>query len=219
MFKEGSPKRKERRDRNRLNRPLKIGVTGGIGSGKSTVCRIFSVLGIPTYDADAAAKRLMHEDEALRSEIISAFGKDSYNLQGHLNTSYLSQIVFRDESKREVLNNLVHPHTIRDFEAWAEKQSGFPYIVKEAALLYEAGADKSVDRVIVVYAPEALRMKRVLERDPSRTASGVRAIMAKQMSEKEKMKRADFVVRNDESTLVSPQVVKIHNHLIEATDC
>ena len=159
----------------------------------------------------------MHEDEALKSEIIDAFGKDSYDAKGYLNTSYLSQIVFRDESKREFLNNLVHPHTIRDFEMWAEKQSGFPYIVKEAALLYEADADKSVDRVIVVYAPEALRMERVLKRDPSRTASGIRAIMAKQMSEEEKMKRADFVVRNDESTLVIPQVVKIHNHLIEAT--
>lgn len=203
----------------KVNNPLRVGITGGIGSGKSTVCRIFSVLGIPTFDADEAAKRLMHEDEALKNEIIASFGKDSFDAQGHLNTSYLSQIIFQDESKREVLNKLVHPHIIRNFEVWAGKQSGVPYIVKEAALLYEADADRSVDRVIVVYAPEALRIKRVLKRDPSRTASGIRAIMAKQMSEAEKMKKADFVILNDESILVIPQVIKIHNHLIKTTDC
>ena len=201
----------------KVNNPLRIGITGGIGSGKSTVCRVFSALGIPTYDADAAAKRLMRENEVLKSEIFNAFGKDSYNTLGELNTSYLSQIVFQDESKREVLNNLVHPYTIRDFEVWAEKQSDVPYIVKEAALLYEADADRSVDRVIVVYAPEALRIERVLKRDPSRTASGIRTIMVKQMSEEEKMKKADFVILNDESILVIPQVLELH-HILSNRD-
>lgn len=157
----------------------------------------------------------MQENETLKNEIVKTFGKDSYDTHGHLNTGYLSQIVFKDESKREVLNKLVHPHTIKDFECWTEKQSNVPYIVKEAALLFEAGADKSVDQVIVVYAPEELRITRVLKRDPTRTASSIRTIMTKQLSEEEKMKKADFIIWNNESKPVILQVIQLHQLLIK----
>ena len=193
-----------------MSTPLQIGITGGIGSGKSLICKIFSCLGVPVYDADSHAKELMTTDGILVSDIKKEFGVLSYSVDGGLNREYLSKMVFNDPERLRTLNSLVHPRVGHDFNRWLDQRKGHPYVLKEAALLYESGAYKSLDKVIVVYANEALRIQRVLNRDPHRTADQVRAIIKNQMPEEEKLKRADFTVRNDETALLIPQVVSLH---------
>lgn len=193
-----------------MSKPLQIGITGGIGSGKSLICKIFGCLGVPVYDADSHAKELMTTDGILISDIKKEFGVLSYSVDGGLNREYLSKKVFNDPERLRTLNALVHPRVGHDFNRWVEQRRGYPYVLKEAALLYESGGYKSLDKVIVVYANEALRIQRVLKRDPHRTADQVRAIIRNQMPEEEKLKRADFTVRNDETTLLIPQIVSLH---------
>ncbi|MCY7421680.1 MAG: dephospho-CoA kinase, partial [Chitinophagaceae bacterium] len=142
---------------------LKIGLTGGIGSGKTTVAQIFEVLGVPVYYADDAAKKLMNEDENLKQQIIKHFGEESY-INGILNKQYLAATVFSNAKKTTLINSIIHPATIADAEKWMNKQTT-PYAIKEAALIFEADADKKLDLVIGVYANEALRIKRVMERN------------------------------------------------------
>ena len=186
---------------------LKIGLTGGIGSGKSTVARIFEVLGIPVYYADEAAKRIMNDNEALKAQIIAAFGDAAYT-GGTLNRPYLAAAVFPDKEKLEQLNALVHPATIADGEQWMQQQST-PYAVKEAALIFETGTQRYLDYVIGVYAPTSLRMLRAMKRDQS-PKEKVEAIMSRQLDESIKMKLCDFVITNDEQQAVLPQVMKLH---------
>jgi dephospho-CoA kinase len=195
-----------------LNRhkPLQIGVTGGIGSGKSLVCRIFEKLGAPVYDADSHAKELMTTDGILISGIKKEFGDLSYHPDGSLNRVYLANHVFNDQQKLDALNSLVHPRVRVDYTQWVEKHKGYAYVLKEAALLFEAGANNGLDKVIVVTAPESIRIERVLKRDAHRTVEQIRAIVEKQMPEDEKLKRGDFVIVNDESRMVIPQVLKLH---------
>lgn len=190
---------------------LKVGLTGGIGSGKSTVAKIFEVLGVPVYYADVAAKKLMNENAELISAIIKAFGDDSYK-NAKLDRSYISSIVFNDPLKLQVLNDLVHPATLRDAEAWMLLQQ-HPYIIKEAALIFEAGSNKSLDYVIGVSAPIELRIARVIKRDRI-SREQVLSRMEKQLDEKAKMELCDFVVMNDESTMLLPQVLALHKALI-----
>lgn len=193
-----------------MSSPLQIGITGGIGSGKSLVCKIFHCLGIPVYDADSHAKELMTTDGILISNIKKEFGELSFNTDGSLNRNYLSLTVFNDTEKLKKLNNLVHPRVGEDYNRWLEQKWSYPYVLKEAALLYEAGSDRLLDKVIVVHAHETLRIQRVLKRDPYRTEDQVRAIVGNQMPEEEKMKRADFIVVNDEKELIIPQVMELH---------
>jgi dephospho-CoA kinase len=190
---------------------LKIGLTGGIGSGKTTVAKIFEVLGIPVFYADDAAKKVMNTDKGLREKIILHFGEASYNSDG-LNRSHLSEIVFNDPEKLALLNSIVHPVTIADADKWMQQKTT-PYIIKEAALMFESDAYKHVDYVIGVSAPEALRMQRSMERD-NITAEAVKARMSKQMDEAEKMSRCDFVIQNDEEQLLIQQVLKLHEHFL-----
>jgi len=190
--------------------PLQIGITGGIGSGKSLVCRIFLCLGIPVYDADSHAKNLMTTDGILISNIRKEFGPLSYNTDGSLNRKYLSATVFNDANKLETLNGLVHPRVAFDYTNWLSEHSHHPYVVKEAALLYEAGSYQQLDRIIVVSAPDELRIERIVKRDPQRSKEQIAAIIGKQMPQEEKMRRADFVVVNDETTLLIPQVLGLH---------
>ena len=190
---------------------LRIGLTGGIGSGKSTVAQIFEVLGIPVYYADKEARRLMNTDPELKNAIIKNFGIDAY-IKSELNSTYISSLVFNDQSKLELLNSLVHPATIQDGESWMKKQST-PYSIHEAALIFEARVTERLDYVIGVSAPFPLRLKRTMERNKV-TREEVIQRMNKQIEEDIKMKLCDFIITNDEQELVIPQVLKLHEKII-----
>ena len=194
---------------------LKIGLTGGIGSGKSTVAKVFEVLGIPVYYADEEAKRLMNEDGALKEKIQELFGTESY-ANGLLNRKYIAGIVFNDPKKLEQLNALVHPVTINDANNWLQQQTT-PYAVKEAALIFESGIQEFLDYVIGVYAPAPLRIHRAMHRDNT-GREAVMARMSKQMDEEEKMRLCNFVITNDEQQLLIPQVLALHQKLMAAPD-
>jgi dephospho-CoA kinase len=191
---------------------LKIGLTGGIGSGKTMVAQIFEVLAIPVYYADKAARYLMNSDVDLKNKIIRTFGPAAYK-EGILDNTYLGSIVFNDPEKLAQLNSFVHPVTIRDAEKWMRKQTA-PYVVKEAAIIFEAGLEKNYDYIICVTAPEALRVERVLERDHS-TAEKIRQRMKQQMDEQEKINRSNFVINNDGTRALLPQVLAVHKTLLE----
>lgn len=188
---------------------LKIGLTGGIGSGKSTVAKIFETLGIPVYYADAEAKRLMNSSETLKKVIRQNFGEATYE-NDQLNRKYLAGIVFNDPEKLELLNALIHPVTINDAEQWMQQQSA-PYSIKEAALLFESGAAENLDFIVGVYAPQALRIKRVMKRD-GLIADEIMKRINRQVNEEMKMKLCDFVITNNEQELLVPQVLKLHQH-------
>lgn len=191
---------------------LRIGITGGIGSGKSIASRLFHALGVPVYDADSRARWLMENDALLRAELTTAFGPDTYDAAGRLNRPVLAGRVFADPVLLAQLNGLVHPHVGTDFAAWAaaQQRAGHPYVLKEAALLFEAGSYRQLDRIITVFAPQQVRAARVLRRDPHRSGADVAAIMAKQLREEEKMQRADYVLFNDDVQPLLPQVLALH---------
>jgi dephospho-CoA kinase len=191
---------------------LKIGLTGGIGSGKTTVAHIFEVLGIPVYYADDAAKRLMNEDENLKQQIITNFGEESYT-DGKLNRYHLSTVVFSDVEKTKLINSIIHPSTIADANEWMQKQTT-AYAVKEAALIFEANAERHLDLIIGVQTPLALRIKRVMQRD-NITEEAVLARIEKQMNDEEKLGRCDFIISNNEQDLLIPQVVALNKKLLQ----
>ena len=193
---------------------LRIGLTGGIGSGKTTVSAIFRVMGIPVYYADAAARRIMREDADIRKRIIEVFGPESYS-QDQPNREWLSAHVFRDRASTEKMNAIVHPATISDARRWMERQTG-PYAIKEAALIFESGGEGELDMVIGVTAPVELRIQRVMHRD-GLTREAVMQRMARQMDENEKMQRCQFVIANDDRTALIPQVLAIHRKLTDLT--
>lgn len=192
---------------------LSIGLTGGIGSGKSIVSQIFSTLGIPVLDADVLAKKIMHENDEVKSQIIHAFGVESYNEQG-LNRSFIANIVFKDPFQLQVLNSIVHPATIEAGKIWASQQNA-PYTIKEAALFFESGSAEGMDIIIGVYAPDSLRIHRVMQRDQISRAEVINR-MNHQISQTIKMKLCDKVIINDEQSLLIPQVLELHN---EWTTC
>jgi len=191
---------------------LKIGITGGIGSGKSTVAKVFETLGIPVYYADDAAKRLMQEDPELKKQIIDLFGDNAFT-GGKLNRPWISAQVFGNPEKVNALNALVHPATIRDAHEWMTCQRT-PYALKEAALIFESGSEKELDYVIGVEAPQELRIQRVIERDDT-TRDAILQRMKNQLDEGEKMKRCDFIIHNDGNQMVIPQVIALHHQLVE----
>ncbi len=190
---------------------LKIGLTGGLGSGKTTAAQIFQVLGIPVYYADTASKRLMNEDVKIKAAVKNAFGDGVYN-NGILNTKMLGDIVFNDEKKLELLNAIVHPATINDAAKWMQLQNT-PYAIKEAALIFESNSQTALDFVIGVKAPEKLRIERAMIRDNT-SRETVLARMQKQMNEEEKLSLCDFIIENDEKQLLIPQVIALHEKLL-----
>ena len=194
---------------------LKIGITGGIGSGKTTVAKVFEVLGIPVYYADDAAKRLMNTDEKLKEKIQLQFGNDVYK-DGRLDRKYLAEIVFKNPEKLQLLNALVHPATLKDAERWMQDQST-AYSLKEAALIFESGAQEQLDYVIGVTAPAPLRIQRTMHRD-SITREEVILRMDKQMDETIKIKLCDFVIKNDEQEMLLPQVLELHKKLLTLSE-
>ena len=193
---------------------LKIGITGGIGVGKTIVCRLFEVLGIPVYDADTRAKWVMQYDPALKQELQATFGKETYTSEGHLNRGYLASVVFNNQERLEKLNALVHPHVGLDFERWANANATSPYLIKEAALMFESESWRQMDEIIVVTAPLDVRLQRLLKRDTHRTEADIKAIIGKQLSEEEKVSRAQHVVYNDDQQLIIPQVLALHEHFL-----
>lgn len=190
---------------------LKVGLTGGIGSGKSMVARIFEVFGIPVYYADEAARQLQNNDPELKRGIIGIFGPQAYR-EGKLDRKYISGMVFRDREKLDQLNALVHPATIHDAGRWMKQQTA-PYAIKEAALIFESGSQRDLDYVIGVTAPESLRIKRTMQRD-SISAEEVMKRMENQLQDRIKMRLCDFVIHNDEHELLIPQVLGIHEKLM-----
>ncbi|RIW16203.1 dephospho-CoA kinase [Algoriphagus lacus] len=196
-------------------KPLWVGITGGIGSGKSTVCHFFKLLGIPVYSADDRAKWLMVNDPDLKEKIISTFGEESYLSDGTVNRAFLAEKVFSDPEQVKKINSLVHPSVGKDFKTWAEKQTS-PYLLKEAALLFETGAAKELDYVINVSSPLKIRVARVLMRDPHRSEAQVNHIINQQMPDEEKSERSDFVIKNSENKLIIPQILEIHKKLCDS---
>ncbi|PWT73582.1 MAG: dephospho-CoA kinase [Bacteroidetes bacterium] len=194
---------------------LKVGLTGGIGSGKSTVAGIFEVLGIPVYYADQAARRLMNEDPTLKKKISELFGEASYK-QGRLDRAFIASQVFGNQEKLKSLNALVHPMTISDANEWMKRQT-VPYSVKEAALIFESRTNEYLDYVIGVSAPENLRISRTVRRDHI-SLDEVLKRMKSQLPEEEKMARCDFVIYNDEISPVIPQVLELHAELLKLAE-
>ena len=195
---------------------LRVGITGGIGSGKSIVCRMFAALGIPVYYADIEAKWLIGHDPELIKGISTVFGPDAYTPAGEYDRAYVATIAFADPSKLAALNALVHPAVERHSRAWHDEQAalGHPYTLKEAALMIESGSHRFLDCLIVITAPEELRIRRVMQRD-GLTEAQVRARMNSQLPESEKVKLADFVVTNDGVRMLIPQVWGLHRILLE----
>ncbi len=195
-------------------RPYQVGITGGIGAGKSMVCKIFNRLGVPSYDADSRARWLMDHDSGLKASIQKEFGSKAYLQDGSLNRPRLSQLVFGEDSRIDALNQLVHPAVGKDYSLWVTKNQENEYLLKEAALIFETGSEKMLDRVITVFAPEAKRIDRILIRDPNRNRDQIKGIISKQGTEENRQKHADYVIRNDDLSLVIPQVLQIHDELL-----
>jgi len=191
---------------------LKIGITGGIGSGKTTVCKIFEKFGIPVYYADDRAKKLMVENPEIVEKIKSIFGKRAYHKSGSLYRQHIARIAFSKPEKLKQLNAVVHPAVAKDSMDWIKAQKNVPYTLKEAALLVEVGSYKLLDKLIVVTAPQTVRIQRVMNRDKT-DRKAVEARISKQMPEEEKLKFADFEIKNDGSESLIKQVWEIHEKL------
>ncbi|MEJ6982599.1 dephospho-CoA kinase [Pedobacter sp. P351] len=187
---------------------LKIGITGGIGSGKTTVCKLFQLQNIPVFYADQQAKTIMQTDTRLVDDLKAEFGQDVYSKEGLLDRRKLGGLVFNDEQKLKQLNSLVHPAVFRAFDVWVKQQHA-SYVLKEAALLFESGSYKDCDYVILVKSPKDLKVKRIIERD-SISESDVLKRMNKQLSDEEKEKKSDFILYNDEKQMLISQVLKLH---------
>jgi dephospho-CoA kinase len=197
-----------------MNKPFQVGITGGIGSGKSTVARIFSVLGVPVYDADSRAKAIMNTDAVLIHQIKTEFGDATY-INNQLDRKYLARQVFGFPERLQKLNALVHPRVGIDYAAWVQRHSHKKYLLKEAALLFESGTAAQLDAIIVVTAPEDVRVKRVMQRD-GRTEAEVKRIISQQWPQEKLLSLSGYEVRNDESITVIPQVLQLHQVFMQA---
>ena len=193
---------------------LKVGVTGGIGSGKSIVCRVFAALGVPVYNADAVARDLVDSDEKLKARIKKDFGHDMYDASGMLDRKKMAMTVFNNKAALTKLNGIVHPAVVKHSEAWIKQQAHAPYIIREAAILFESGTYKMLDRIITVTAPKETRINRVMERD-KKSREEILAVINNQMDDKDKIRKSDFVIINNNSKLVLPQVLAIHEKLLK----
>ena len=193
---------------------LKVGITGNIGSGKTTISKVFEVLGIPVFYADDHAKRVMTDDPILIEAIKATFGEESYFEDGSLNRKYLANIVFNNNQQLAKLNAIAHQATFRAFDNWVKNVGNVPYILKEAALLFESSSYKLCDKSIMVFAPLELRMNRVMLRD-NITAAEFESRNSKQFADEKKLKLADYVITNDDSQLVIPQVLALHRQFLQ----
>ena len=193
---------------------LKVGITGGIGCGKTTVCKVFELLGVPVYYADDEAKKLLDFDENVKKNILQTFGSSILNDTGIIDRKKLASFVFNNKEKLEKLNSIVHPAVNLHFEDWLKNYSSQKYILKEAAILFESGAYKLVDKVIAVIAPIELKINRAMQRDKI-TREQVMQRMSNQMKDEEIIKRSQFFIHNDEQQLLIPQIISLHNQFME----
>jgi len=196
---------------------LKIGITGNIGSGKTTVSKIFEVLGIPVFYADDEAKKVMVTDQILIAAIKQTFGKESYFEDGSLNRKHIASIVFNNEAELLKLNAITHPAVFRAFDNWVTQFNNVPYVLKEAALLFESSSYQMCNKTIVVTAPLDLRIKRVMQRDGF-TEAEIISRDSRQFSEEEKTRLADYVIKNDNQQLVIPQVLELHEVFLSLSE-
>ncbi|QLE02172.1 dephospho-CoA kinase [Galbibacter sp. BG1] len=189
-----------------------VGLTGGIGSGKSTVADFFAELGVPVFIADTEGKKLMHTDDAVKNAIVDEFGEEAYKGDSP-NTTYIADIVFKDPEKLQKLNKIIHPAVGRSFSSWMKKQEA-PYVIKEAAILFESGSYKDCDIVLTVTAPKEIRIQRVLQRDTA-TREAIEARMKNQWSEEEKVKKSDFIIENINLDTTKEFVTKVHSLILK----
>lgn len=197
---------------------LKIGITGGIGSGKTTICKVFETLGIPVFYADTVAKQIMNVDPILMTGIRDTFGPESYFEDGKLNNKHIANIVFNNEKELAKLNALVHPAVFRAFDEWdATLPKHLPYSLKEAALLFESGSYEMCDKNILVTSPHALKIARVTQRD-NVTEEQVLARMGKQFTDRQKLKLADYFIENNENHSIILQVLDLHQQFLAMTE-
>lgn len=194
---------------------IKIGLTGGIGSGKTTVAKIFESLNIPIYYSDFWAKKLTNSDSKIILSLKKEFGERIYSSENNLNKELLSQIIFNDKSKLEIVNNIIHPIVKNHFNNWVKQQekNNRKYIIKEAAILFESGANKQVDKVIIVSTELNLRIKRLQKRD-NITKAEIEKKVSNQMPEDEKIKLADYIINNNENEMLISQVMNLHKIFI-----
>lgn len=191
---------------------IKVGVTGGIGSGKSTVCKVFELLGVPVYYADAESQILLQTNQEIQLAIIKLFGNDILSLEGVIDRKKIADVVFNDSQKLKNLNAIMHPAVFNHFENWVKKQVS-PYVIKEAAILFESGADKQLNKIITVTCPMNIRIDRVVKRDRI-TYQSVEQRILNQWSDEEKVKHSQFVINNDEHNLIIPQILSINHQLL-----
>lgn len=191
---------------------IRVGITGGMGTGKSTVAAVFAAMGIPVFDADSTARRIMNSDPVLQQQIIASFGVEAY-AGGQLNRSWMAERVFQNEAELAVLNQLVHPAVIAAGEKWMQQQKT-PYAIKEAAIIFESGSQRWLDFIIGVTAPLSLRIQRVMHRSQL-TRDEILKRMDQQMDDAIKMKLCDAVIINDEQHALIPQVLSIHNSILK----
>ncbi len=191
---------------------LKIGITGGIGSGKTTVCRLFEIMGVPVYYSDEVSKELLRSDAEVKAFVINAFGDTIIDQHGAVDRKKLAAIVFNNKFELDKLNAILHPAVALHFVNWLTKQTS-DYILKETAILFESGAYKNLDQVIAVVAPLELKISRSIKRDGV-SKDAILARIQNQLNDEEKIKRSSFVIYNDEAQLLMPQVLMIHQQLV-----
>ena len=191
---------------------IKVGLTGGIGSGKTTVAKYFSELGIPIYYADLEARRLMKSSSLIKRKLIKEFGNDAYK-DGELNTSFLASIVFKDKSKLAQINSIIHPEVAKDFLSWIKKQNA-PYVIEESAILFENNLIDHFDYIITVTAPADVRINRIIKRD-STSKKEVLLRMNNQWDDKKKIELSDYIIHNIELSDTKKQVKELHKTILK----
>lgn len=190
----------------------RIGITGGIGSGKSIICKVFELLGVPVFYADEEAKKLYYNND-VKATLVEKYGNEIYTIDGKLNREKLAQIIFSNPEELKFINSLIHPLVAEVYKQWCEKFKHLPYTLKEAAILFESGAYKEMDKVITVSAPKDVRIKRIMKRDNS-TRAQIEERINNQWSEEQRLAKADFVIYNNDEQLVLPQIIELHQKLM-----
>lgn len=192
---------------------LKLGVTGGIGSGKTSVCKVFRVLGVPVFSADYSARKIIDSDTGIREVINSIAGKDLYS-SGSLDRTALATLIFNDNSLLMKVNSVIHPAVFEHFAEW-EKEQPYPYVIMEAAILFESGASKLVDKIATIVAPVEERMNRVINRNKL-TRSQVMERMNNQMDDESRVRMSDYVIYNSENDMIIPAILKLHDEILNS---